>query len=151
MKLSGVILILSGLINTTLAANFSEIRACFDKAIYNETEAIKLCKNYETSLDVIEQGYVAATIITRAKFVINPYKKYAYFEQGKIKLEALLNKYPDEVELRFIRYMIQTNIPSFLGYKSALKTDRLFLVTQLTSIKDQDLKTRITAYLAAKK
>ena len=83
--------------------------------------------------------------------MFNPYKKYAYFEQGKIKLEALLNKYPDEVELRFIRYMIQTNIPSFLGYKSALKTDRLFLVTQVTAIKDQDLKTRITAYLAAKK
>lgn len=151
MKLSGVILALFWLTNTTLAANPTEVRAFFDKAIYNETEAIKLCKNYETSLDVIEQGYVAATIITRAKFVINPYKKYAYFEQGKIKLEALLNKYPDEVELRFIRYMIQTNIPSFLGYKSALKTDRLFLVTQVTAIKDQDLKTRITAYLAAKK
>ena len=135
----------------SLGANITEVRAFYDKAIYSEKEAIKLCANFESSTDIIEQGYVAATIITRAKFVFNPYKKYAFFEQGKLKLEALLAKYPDDIELRYIRYMIQTNIPSFLGYKSAIKSDRVFLTAQVNTLKDQDLKTRITAYLAEKK
>jgi hypothetical protein len=151
MRFSAVIVLLFCMVNTTLATNPIELRAFFDKAIYSESEAIRLCKNFENSTDVIEQGYLAATIITRAKFVINPYKKYAFFEQGRDQLEDLVKKYPEEVELRFIRYMIQTNIPAFLGYKNTLTSDKLFLVSQVSTVKDVDLKNRITVFLAARK
>ena len=82
-----------------------------------------------------------------AKHVFNPFSKLSYFNKGKLILEKAIQAEGKNVELRFLRYSIQTNVPAFLGYKSNLKNDYNFLKQAIPGIKDSVLKKIITSYL----
>ena len=62
-------------------------------------------------------------------------------------LEKAIEFDQKNVELRFLRYTIQTNVPSFLNYSEDKERDKLFLVQSLNSLKDQKLKNIISNYL----
>jgi hypothetical protein len=49
----------------------------------------------------------------------------SYFNKGKAKLEQVLKKYPDNIEIRYIRYAVQKGSPDFLGYRSNMKEDKI--------------------------
>lgn len=82
-----------------------------------------------------------------AKYVFNPFSKFSYFKKGKNMLEKAVHADKNNIELRFLRYTIQTNIPAFLGYNDDLETDRLFLKQSLANVKEPELKKIITTYL----
>ena len=79
-------------------------------------------------------------------------EKYESFTKGKKQLESIIKKYPDNIELHFLRLTIQDNLPSFLGYDDNISEDKNFIKTKIKEVKnDPDLVERITAYLAQKK
>jgi hypothetical protein len=82
-----------------------------------------------------------------AKHVMSPYKKINYFKTGKDVLEQAIQKEPLNVELRFIRFSIQCNAPKFLDYHSNINGDKVLLLKAVKTIKDVDLKKRITKFL----
>ena len=82
-----------------------------------------------------------------AKHVINPFSKLSYFKKGKLMLENAIKADYTNVELRFLRYTIQTNVPGFLNYTSEKNLDRTFIAQSLPKLKDQDLKKIISEFL----
>ena len=64
-------------------------------------------------------------------------------------MEQAVIEEPENIEIRFLRYTIQTNIPDFLNYDN-LKEDRQFILENLTLqdflVVDNDLKQRIINY-----
>ena len=66
-----------------------------------------------------------------AKHDSNPVKKWRYFYKGKDMLENAINKYPNNLELRFLRYCVQLNVPDFLAYKSHLESDKEIITNQI--------------------
>jgi hypothetical protein len=82
-----------------------------------------------------------------AKFYYNPWKKLNSFNSGKIQLEAAIQNEPNNIELIFLRYMIQMNSPLFLHYNNNMASDKKNLLLSINNIKDQDLKFRISNYL----
>ncbi len=56
-----------------------------------------------------------------------PSTKYKYFTEGRDMIERAVQLQPAHPEIRFLRLMIQLNIPSFLKYDN-LEEDRQFLV-----------------------
>ena len=63
--------------------------------------------------------------------------KLFYFQKGKKILESSIKKKPNSVELRFLRYTIQKNLPRFLFYYNHLDKDLIFVINNINSITDK--------------
>ena len=154
MKLIACFLILLSSLNYTAKdPSLSSIRLKF----HNSTSSEKVCKDLIKQLEPYSEknnplllGYKGGATMLMATHVVNPFSKFSYFKKGRIALEKAIQADKNNVELRFLRYTVQTNIPSFLGYSSHLEKDRVFLRESVNWVKDNDLKKIITSYLKQK-
>jgi len=127
-----------------------EVRLLFHKAESSQklcVELIELLEPYNEKNNALLSGYKACATMLMAKHLINPFSKFSYFKRGKIMLEKAIQFDQRNIELRFLRYTIQTNVPSFLNYSDNKENDRVFLDQSLSKMNDQKLKNIISAYL----
>ena len=148
------LIVLWMLINSTTSSayiNLPEIRQEYEIAANDETKAKNLLAKVETLApnSAVMLAYKGAVTMMLAKFQFNPVSKFSYFNKGKAILEQAVVKDKNNIEIIYIRYCIQCNVPSFLDYKNNLTTDKQFLLSNLSSLKDKDLKTRIVKFLKA--
>tara|TARA_B100001173_G_scaffold89691_1_gene77163 strand:- start:7176 stop:7649 length:474 start_codon:yes stop_codon:yes gene_type:complete len=134
--------------------NLKEIRDFYYKVGLEKVELEDfeyfLNKKKKISYPALE-GYRAVVWFLKAKDFYNPYRKYEAFVEGKKQLELLIQKYPSNIELHFLRLTIQDHLPIFLGYNNQIDTDKKFIKTNLQDLKnDSDLKARIEDYLTGK-
>jgi len=130
--------------------NISEVRILFKKAATESGSCKKLLsvlKLYNENNNPLLAGYKACATMMMANYVINPYSKISSFSEGKTILEKCIKEDKENLELRFLRFSVQTKAPSFLGYSSSIKSDKLFLLSSLSSISDLELKTLVVAFL----
>lgn len=64
-------------------------------------------------------------------------------------LEKAVSRDSSNLEIRFLRYSIQKNLPSFLDYKGNIIADERFLLEKTSESNDNELKEIIVNYLAA--
>ena len=126
-----------------------QIREDFSKAVVQKNECVELEKALETckAQEPMKMGYYGAVMIMRAKYELNPLSKYNYFKNGRSILEAAIAVSENNMELRYLRHAIQTNIPSFLGYNDDIAADRKFLEQNIHTATDTILKQQILSYL----
>ena len=147
-----IIALLLLLYNTSCFADsptLSEVRALYEKAATEEASCEKLidllasCGENEYLLC----GYKAGATMMMANYVNNPFSKLSYFNKGKEVLEKAIAADDKNTELRFLRFGVQSNAPSFLGYNDQLENDKKILLDALSSLKDMDLKKNIVNFL----
>lgn len=143
----GIVLLLVLSSFTTANLSITEVRNVYEKAIYSQQIAIDLIDKLNASNNNTFLGYKGAVTMIMAKHVFSPYKKLNYFKNGKEILEQAILKEPLNIELRFLRFSIQSNSPKFLDYHSNLFSDKSFLLKEVKTINDTDLKQRITKFL----
>lgn len=143
----GVLLLL--MLSSFTASNLSitEVRNAYEKAVYSEQVANELLDKLNSTNNNTLLGYKGTVTMMMAKHVFSPYKKLNYFKAGKEILEQAILKEPLNIELRFLRFSIQSNSPKFLDYHSNLFSDKSFLLKEVKTINDTDLKQRITKFL----
>lgn len=118
----------------SLGMDISEIRDLFTRASENESDCIRLVEltdGYNIDYKPVVYAYHAAAEMTMANHVVWPGSKFSYFKHGRIKLEMVVEKNKENVEIRFIRYAVQKGSPSFLDYNANLKEDKLFIERNL--------------------
>ncbi len=132
------------------AQNLTEFRQLMQKGEVSETHAKLLYdkskKEFERTQKPIYEALFAVGNFFMAKHVGNPMSKYSYFNKGKKHLENAIKKDPDNVEMRFMRYISQDKTPSILGYKEQMEADKKFVLKELKNIKDEDLQSFIKKY-----
>ena len=104
-----------------------------------------------TSKDITLRGYKGISFMLLSKHAYNPYTKISYFTKGSAILDQAIQEDNENIELRFLRYTIQSEAPIFLNYRSELSLDLNFIQTQVNNLKDFDLKNRINNYLYLQK
>lgn len=99
--------------------------------------------------EALKLAYYAASEMASAQYKFSPVAKLNTFNSGKKKLEKAALSDPTNIEIRYIRYAIQSNAPSFLGYNKSIKEDRELIFKNLSALKskDVDLFSHICAYL----
>ena len=130
--------------------SLNEIRILFKEAAGNHEACNKLIDQLNISSSLSEPivlGYKGSATMMKAKYVINPFSKLSNFLNGKKLLEKGISEDPGNAELRYLRFTIQNNTPSFLGYKANIKQDKNFLIASLPAIQDVALKQMITTYI----
>ena len=136
----------------SLATNTSiiELRNLYYRATTDEVFSQKFLKAFEhldINSDPLLKGYKGVAEIVSAKYFTNPYYKLSAFRMGKELLENAISADTANVELRFLRFCIQSNIPAILCYYQEKKEDKKYLIRNYATINDADLKQRVRQYL----
>jgi hypothetical protein len=137
-------------INVQAAPSVNEVRALFKKAVIEKqscAQLIEILDGYNENNHPLFAGYKACATMVMAKHVWNPASKYSYFTSGRQLLEKSIASDPRNAELIFLRFGIQTNLPSFLNYRKDINTDKAFLISSAPYLSDPDLKAAIISYL----
>lgn len=122
-------------------------RVVFEQAVTNESLAAEFLVNTSNTKNNTLIGYKGAITMIMANHTFNPIKKFDCFNQGKTLLEYAIKKEPHNIELRYVRFSVQCNAPSFLGYHSEKKVDKGVLLQGIGGVNDFELKNKITQFL----
>ncbi len=140
-----------GFLFTCFIANaqtsINEIRAEFyhietEKQLDLFIEKTKKCSNPEAI------AYLASSLMWKAEYAFFPTKKLSFFKKGKKLLEDLINKYPTMIEARYIRALLKSQSPEFLGYRQGFHTDLDFVKKNLKNANlPKEYKVKMTSVL----
>jgi hypothetical protein len=127
----------------------SGIRNLYKVAAEEESAARKLLQVTEDrSVEhPVFFAYKGAGHMMMAKHVINPISKMSHFNKGKKIFTAAIEKAPSNLELRFLRFAVQSEAPGFLGYKENIEEDKSLLIKGVATIRDDQLLKMISDYL----
>lgn len=126
-----------------------EVRKKYPLATKNDS----ICKALYNGLngkadgtDVLS-GYAGGVTMLMAKSTANPFSKMEYFKSGKKLLEDAISHNKNDIELRFLRFAIQDNLPSMLGYNENLEEDKGYIMKYLPMLDKRELRKAIANYL----
>ncbi len=134
----------------TMEPDLVAVRKMYQEAAMNEKACQKLLfslNSFDENNNPLLAGYKAGAKMMMARYAFNPFSKLSYFSSGRRLLEKSIQKDSKNLELRFIRFAIQTYAPKFLGYHHAIIEDRLFIKNSIDSLTDPDLKKIILSFL----
>lgn len=105
--------------------DISEVRNLFSRASEEKLAARRLEEILSGAPqdDARLQAYKGVAEAMSARNFLNPMKKLTAFQQGKARLEAAVAADPGNPEIRFVRFMLQQNVPGYLNYQSNLQED----------------------------
>jgi hypothetical protein len=76
-------------------------------------------------------AYMGTLEALKAKHAWNPYNKFKYLNDCEKTFKSAVTADPHNIEIRFMRFSIEHNVPKFLGYTKNLVADRLEMVKQI--------------------
>lgn len=129
-----------------------DLRNQFVEACRDEKKADQFFKTLQThqSTDIIIQGYSGAAETILAKFRNNPINKYRCCKNGLERLNLAITKSPRLLELRYLRFILEYNLPSFLNLSGHMEDDKSTILHLLRDSNDEDLNKRVTAFFLEK-
>lgn len=128
------ILMLSLFLPLSLSANCDSV-----ENIRNDYHNLKTEEKLEAFLEKYKNSpcqkskpYVASATMQQAEHTMFPHKKLKYFNAGKKQLESFIKKNPNDIEGRYVRLLVQSQIPKILGYKGNMTDDKKFIEDHLS-------------------
>lgn len=91
------------------------------------------------------KAYLGALKMKRSELLKSNKEKLEVFKEGKSLLEHAISGEPKNVEFRFLRLMIQENVPKVLKYSDKVKEDAEFVKTNYKSL-SPELRKVVTNY-----
>ena len=144
------LLLKSFLLTPTASPTLHDVRIMYHEASINDNVCKKLVtilKPFDEKKDPVFYGYRAGATMMMAKYVFSPFSKISYFRKGRDMLQRAVNADNQNMELRFLRFAVQTNLPFFLGYKDHIGADKLFILKGLSNLEDPVLKANIAKFM----
>jgi hypothetical protein len=113
----------------------------FNKNAYYKIFAGADVKSIDEELHIIQSAsftektaFEGALLMKKAGLVSTPKEKLTLFKEGRNKLETAISTRSDNVELRFLRLMIQENAPEILNYKGNILTDSTLITNSYKTL-----------------
>src|SRR6476661_3554940 len=109
MKKLITIIILSIIINKSYGYDIQKIRKDYIASIKNESTAVKLYEQLQAikNPDPLILAYLGSAQAIRAKHAWSPINKLNYLKEGCKTLDKAVNKNPNQLEIRFLRFSLQ--------------------------------------------
>lgn len=95
----------------------------------------------------LNKVFKGALLIKKSAYLNTLSDRVEYFKLGRELIEEEIKKYPQEIEYRFIRLILQEQTPQVLRYKNEISEDKNIILESWNSI-DNELKKRIIDYAA---
>jgi len=133
-------------------SDLSVIRKAYSEAIYSEKKTEKLLDDLEsiTVQTPTLYAYKGATHAIYAKFLLNPSSKLEKVKKGTAMLDDAVIADSDNMEIRYLRYSIEKNIPSFLPYRKHIEQDEVRIINALIAGNDAlspEIRSEVIQYM----
>lgn len=99
----------------------------------NTTDSLYNALNSQPIKTPLTIAYLGALDALKAKHTWNPYSKIKYLNVSEKLMDKAVSQDPNNIEILFMRFSIQHNVPGFLGYGKNLVGDKQQLITQLNN------------------
>lgn len=120
MKYLGIIVF--SLILSSVETPLEQVRKQFPYIVtLDEANAFIEKLKSDTSPEAV--GYNAAMVLMKSRYVKGPFSKLKFFKKGKKILDTIIAENPSIIEIRYIRFLMQKQIPDFLGYNKNIEED----------------------------
>lgn len=132
------------------AVDIQSLRQLYYEAASKKESAKKflvVMEKMNVASDPLLLCYSGMANLIQANHSLNPYTKMASFNKGKDMLEKSITDDPTNVEIRFMRFCVQTNAPFFLRYNGNINEDKQVILKYWSSLTDTDLKEKIKKYM----
>jgi len=123
------------------ATDLKKIREDYIASINDSEKANALCAQLQAikNPDALILAYLGSAQAIKAKHAWNPVNKMSYLNQGFNTINKAVNKDPNQLEVRFLRFSLQFYVPGFLGYSKNIDTDKDKIITLLQNEKNANL------------
>lgn len=113
--------------------NLHTIRKLLVTAINSSKTTDSLYKNLDglKNRTSLISGYIGTLQALKAKHTWNPYFKIKYLNDAEKTYKAAVTGDPSNIEIRFMRFSVEHNVPGFLGYTKNLVADRTEIIKQI--------------------
>ena len=128
----------------------NEIRLAFKDASKNEENArafYDLVKSEKYSDEVLYTAYNGASEVILSKYIDGSMEKLKYFKQGAKKIDKAVDQDEMNIEVRFVRLVIQVNTPEFLNYNENIDEDKEYLLNHYSNCSNS-IKKMISEYVS---
>ena len=118
--------------------DINQIRKEFNLALNDEKKAVVLFNQLtkmKPATNTLQYAYLGATEAVLAKHAFNPFSKLTYVNSALIKLNKAVELNLNSIEIRYMRFSIESNMPSYLGYSKHAEEDKNILVKGLSTTK----------------
>jgi hypothetical protein len=115
---------------TSNAHSIDELRKTFQLAVESSSVTDKLSSELSkiTKPDAVTLAYIASVEALKAKHTWNPMSKLQYMENHKKIMTEAVRKSPNNLEIRYLRFNVQYNVPAYLGYSGNIEEDKKFII-----------------------
>jgi hypothetical protein len=113
------------------SSDLNEIRSSFKNASDNKSNAeafYDLVQSKEYSDELLYIAYDGASEIILSKYLKSNLEKLKYFKKGAKKIDTAVDEDSSNIEIRFLRLVIQMNTPEFLNYNENIIEDKEYLL-----------------------
>ena len=117
--------------------DIATLRKDFNNAIDDPKKAATLYELFnkqQPSTNTLQYAYWGATEALMAKHVFNPFSKMSYVKAASIKLNNAIEMNKEDIEVRYMRFSIETELPAYLGYSKHLNEDKTKLINGLSKV-----------------
>ncbi len=117
-----------------MAANATSIQKIYNALNGNDENVLKnqITWVQKYAPTEMKNAYLGALYMKQASFQWTPWSKWDYFSKGKNLLEKEIQGNKTNVEMRFLRLMVQENAPSIVGYSDNIKSDAKLIIEQFS-------------------
>ena len=102
-----------------------------DKTYFLEEFVINKYSADYSSYSPLILAYYGGIQTLKAKHTFNPFSKLSHLISGLNRLEEAINKSPDNLEIRFMRFSILDHVPGILGYSEDRESDKNKIINLL--------------------
>ena len=135
MKLTNILISFLFVISCNAQKNdLDQIRKLYlesDQSEENINKLISSCEEQKYKNDSTIYTYRTVADLMLIKYKYNPLYKLKLFTDYSKKIDSIVAKNLNSIEIRFLRYCVQKKSPRFLGYNDDLELDYQFIIKNI--------------------
>lgn len=127
----------------------NDVRMGFYNAVQDSQQAEVLLKkiNEIKPKSALITVYNGATCAIMAKNKWNPFSAVKLLKKSNEEMNKAVKYSPENLEIRFIRFAVQKNIPSYLGFSENIDEDKKYLIKHIDSFYNPKLSKEMRDYI----
>ncbi|MBS1594768.1 MAG: hypothetical protein JST90_10595 [Bacteroidetes bacterium] len=151
--LSAILLTLTG-ISFSQTMSRSQLREGFLRAVKSRTalDSFTLALDLRSGRTASEECYLGMCDALQISYISGMWSKLKMLDRSRMHIGKAIAVAPQDAELRFLRFMLEHNIPSFLGMSGHIREDVAFVMEHNTFLdEDAEMKKMAIEYLISSK
>ncbi|MBS1683708.1 MAG: hypothetical protein JSS76_03085 [Bacteroidetes bacterium] len=153
LLLSAILLALTS-ISFSQALTRSQLRDGFLRAVKSRAalDSFTLALDLRTGRTAQEECYLGMCDAMQISYISGMWSKLKMLDRSRTHVGKAITAAPQDAELHFLRFMLEHNIPSFLGMSGHIREDIAFVLDHSTFLdEDTEMKKMVIEYMISSK